>query len=256
MAITAENLDLGPDEFAFYFETNGGVDADALANFLKRAATFAKQRGSNLQVVGLRQGSLAVVIKVIQNSKIGQGAAKEFSEKPIDTTIKVSGSVAAIAAGIVSAIVYAMSPDHGKTTPLAKSGAEIVEKHKVNQITIVSNTNNTIIMNQSIASEIREAERDRYPMLPQPERLAQLPPPVAAMIEDARRGELSGDATLVGGELHFRPDGYRYWVPVDIQSAVNYEKILPGKRFRISGRIATRDGQPDRIVVNQAEPID
>ena len=112
MATLAERLELGPNEFAFYFETKVGVDADALANFLKRAATVARQRGGELRVVGFREGSLAVIIEAIKRSKVGRAAAEEFYKKPIDTTIKVSGFVG----GIVYAIVQAMSPAHREHT--------------------------------------------------------------------------------------------------------------------------------------------
>ena len=82
MAEVAERLGLGPDEFAFHFETAVGVDADALATFLKRAATVARRSGADLRVVGMSEGSLDVVIKAIQ-----KGARKELLEKPIGTAI-------------------------------------------------------------------------------------------------------------------------------------------------------------------------
>lgn len=164
------------------------MDASALADFLKRAATVARQRGGDLRVVGLRQGSLAIVITAIKKSKIGQSAAKEFSEKPIDTTIKASG----FAAAIVSAIVYAMSPAQSGSTPLAKAGAEVVENHKVTEITIVTNATSSVVMNKMIASEIRAVDRVSYPLLPPPGYRERLPQGVATMIEDARRAICRG----------------------------------------------------------------
>lgn len=248
----AEQLILRPDEFAFYFEAQKGVDADALANFLKRAATIARQRGGELRVVGIREGSLAVIIKAIKKSKVSQSAAKEFSEKPIDTTIKVS----AFLASIVGAIIYAMSPAQSGSSPLAKAGADVVENHQVTQIKIVTNETSTVVMDEMIASEVREAERNGRAMLAPPHETRRLPQPVIAMIEDARRGSLLGEAALVRDELHFRPDGFRYWVPVDENTVSAAGQLYPGGRFRVTGHIATRDGQPDRIVVDWAAPLE
>lgn len=247
MAVIAEQLDLGPNEFAFHFETSDGVDADALANFLKRAATVARQRGAELRIVGLREGSLAVIVDVIK-----KGASKEFAEKPIDTTIKVS----TFAAAIVGAIVLAMTPTKSGDTPLGKAGAEVVENHHVTKITVVTSQDITVVMDETIAFEVREAERNRQVMLAGPEEVMRLPHRVAEMIEDARQGNLSGQAALIGDELHFRPDGYRYWVPVDENPVSANGALYPGGNFRVGGRIAMRDGLPDRIIVDWAEPKD
>lgn len=101
MALVEQQPQFGPDEFAFHFETEIGVDADALANFLKRAATAARRAGGEIRVVGLQEGSLNVILKAFK-----KGAAKEFKDKPIDTTIKSTVFVTAI----VTAIVHMMSP--------------------------------------------------------------------------------------------------------------------------------------------------
>lgn len=246
MAGIAERLGLGPHEFAFHFEAKGGVDADALANFLKRAATVARQHGAGLRVVGLQQGSLSVVIEAIK-----RGAKKEFEEKPIDTTIKTSAFIG----GIVLGIIHLMSPAVSGVTPIAKAGAEMVERHQVMQITIVTNESSTVVMNKEIAKELREAEEERQLMLPPTDDIMRLSAPVAAMLRDARTGDLSGETEMVHGELHFRPDGYRYWVPVDESPVSAMGQIRPGGRFRVSGHIALNEGHPDRIVVNWAEPI-
>ena len=252
MAIMAEELELAPNEFAFYFEGEHGVDADALANFLKRAATVARQQGGELRVVGLRGGSLAVIVEAIKKSKIGRSAVKEFSEKPIDTTVKVSGFLGTI----VGAIIYAMLPAESGSTPLAKAGADVVENHQVTRITIVTNETSTVVMDEAIASEVRKAERSHKSVLPPPDEANRLPRPVIEMIEDARRGNLSGKVALVGDELHFRPDGYRYWVPVDETPAGAPGQLFPGVHYRVTGRITTRDGQPDRILIDWAAPIE
>jgi hypothetical protein len=246
----AQRLELGSHEFAFHFQTKEGVEADALGNFLKRAATVARQSGAELRVVGLREGSLAVIIEAIRKSRAGKGAAKEFSDKPIDTTIKVSGFLASI----VAAIAYAMSPAQSGSTPIAKAGADVIENHHVTEITLVTNRTSIVVMNQTIAAEVREKERFSPRMLPESDEARRLPGPMVEMIEDARQGNLSGEAAIVNGELHFRPDGYRYWVPVDGYRA-SQGLLYPGGHFRVAGQIEMRHGQPDRIIVDAAKPI-
>lgn len=245
MATVAERLGLGPDEFAFHFETKVGVDADALATFLKRAATVARRSGGELRVVGLREGSLDVVIKAVK-----KGAKKEFEEKPIDTTIKTSLFVG----GIVAGIIHMMSPQLSGPTPIAKAGADVIENHQVMQITIITNMHSTVVMNERIAKEVREAG-ERHLQLEGPEAALRLSAPVAGMLRDARSGDLFGETSVVKGELHFRPDGYRYWVPVDENPVTASGLLRPGARYRVSGHIALSDGQPDRIVVDRAVSI-
>lgn len=156
--------------------------------------------------------------------------------------------------GAPFAIVYFMSPAESGSTPIAKAGADVVENHHVTQITIVTNEESTVVMNETIASEVREAERSHQPMLSPPEETRRLPQPAIAMIEDARRGNLSGEAALVGDELHFRPDGYRYWVPVNDNPGRAQGQLFPGGHFRVAGHIATRGGLPDRIIVDWVTP--
>lgn len=244
MADTAERLGLQPDEFAFHFATNVGVDADALATFLKRAATVARRGGAELRVVGMREGSLDVVIRAIR-----KGAKKEFLEKPIDTTIKSS----LFLTGIVVGIIHAMSPTSGGT-PIANAGAAIVEDHPVTQITVVTNDDSVVVMDEGIAKELREA-REQQKLLEGPDEAPRLSAPVAGMLRDARSGDLSGETSIVTGELHFRPDGYRFWVPVDENPVTADNALRPGGRYRVSGHIALIEGQPDRIVVDRAVPI-
>lgn len=245
MAAVAERLGLRPDEFAFNFETKLGVDADALATFLKRAATVARRSGGELRVVGVREGSVDVVLKAIR-----KGAAKEFKEKPIDTTIKTSVFVC----GIVAGIIHMMSPQLSGDTPIAKAGADIVENHHVAQITVITNDDSTVVMNQTIAKEVREVGERQY-LLERPDAVSRLSAPVAGMLHDARSGDLFGETSVVKSELHFRPDGYRYWVPVDENPVTANGSLRPGARYRISGHIALSGGQPDRIVVDRAVPI-
>lgn len=245
MADIAERLGLGPDEFAFHFETRVGVDADALATFLKRASTVARRSGAELRVVGMREGSLDVVIKAIK-----AGAKKEFFEKPIDTTIKTSLFVT----GIVAGIVHAMSPTLGGGTPIASAGAAVVENHQVTEITIVTNEDSTVVMDEGIARQLREARQQQH-LIDAPDAVPRLSAPVAGMLRDARSGDLSGETSIVKGELHFKPDGYRYWVPVDENPVTANGVLQPGGRYRVSGHIALNGGQPDRIVVDHAVPL-
>lgn len=245
MAAITEELRLRPDEFVFRFETAVGVDADALATFLKRAATVARRSGGELNVVGLREGSLNVVVRAVK-----KGAKKEFNEKPIDTTIKVSLFVS----GIVAGIIHMMSPVLSGPTPIAKAGADVIENHQVTQIAIITNEGRTLVMDQRIANEVREAEKRDY-LLDGPETAPRLSAPVAGMLRDARSGDLVGETSTIKGELHFRPKGYRYWVPVDENSDNGSGSLRTGANYRVSGHIAVIDGQPDRIVVDRAVVI-
>jgi len=241
MAEVAERLDLGPDEFAFHFKTGAGVDADALATFLKRAATVARRSGGELRVVGVHEGSLDVVLKAIK-----KGAAKEYAEKPIDTTIKTSAFVTAIVAGII----HLMSPQQSGDTPIAKAGADIIESNEVSEISIVTNEQRHVVMNPAIAKLVREVREELHLLDGPPENL-RLSAPVAGLLRDVRSGELSGETSVVKGELHFRPDGYRYWVPV-----VESDLLKPGARYRLSGHIALKGNQPDRIIIDGATLLD
>ncbi len=241
MAVLARRLGLGPDEFAFHFESEVGVDADALATFLKRAATIARQNGAELRIVGVREGSLDVVIRAVK-----KGARKEFEDKPIDTTIKTTVFVGSVVLGII----HMMSPAN-VGTPIANAGAHVVEKHQVTQISIVTNEGSTVVMDEKIAREVRRA-RERQPLLDTPKAPPRLSAPVAGMLRDARSGDLTGETSIVKGEIHFRPDGYRYWVPVDENPVTANGALQPGGHYRISGHIALSDGSPDRIVVDRA----
>ena len=112
-------------------------------------------------------------------------------------------------------------------------------------------------MNQTIATRVREAGKSHKMMLPAQEEPKRLPRQVVQLVEEARQGGLSGQIELVGDELHFRPDGYNYWVPVDENPArVLPGQVVPGAHIRVRGHIVTRGGQPDRIVVEWARPIE
>jgi hypothetical protein len=247
VAAIAEQLSLRRNEFAFHFETDNGVAVDMLATFLRRAATVARSQGADLRVVGVRAGSLAVTLAAVR-----RGAAKEFTEKPIDTTIKASGFVAAI----VAAIVAAMSPAKSGVSPMATAAVELVDRHEVTQITIVTSEANTVLMNKEISRRVRETRVHGGHAPAQPKATAgHISQHVVELDEDARRGDLSGEVLLVGRDLHFRPDGYKFLVPVDTTASHGIRQLLPSRRYRVTGRITTLGGQPDHIVVDSAVPL-
>jgi len=101
VASIVERFELRPDELAFHFAGDRGVNADALANFLKRAAAVAKSRGGELRVVGLREGSLMVKLRALPRSKIARNLAKKFVDDPLDQGLKGAGLVAAIAGALI-----------------------------------------------------------------------------------------------------------------------------------------------------------
>lgn len=252
MASVVEQLVLRSDEFAFYFESEVGVEVDALATFLKRASTIARRNGGELRVVGLHEGSLAVVIRTITKN-----AGKEFMAKPIDGSLKVTGLVTAISA----AIIFLMSPQKGADEPISKAGAAIVENHPVTQISIVTNVQTTVVMNEQIAVEMREVRRAaRLDAIASPDRALRVeaqphfPRPVEDLAEDARVGGLTGRIDIVDGAVHFRPDGFRFWVPVYLSVAPDSVQMVPGQRYRVGGQIEMTQGQPDRIVIQSAAP--
>jgi hypothetical protein len=247
----AERLDLGPNEFAFHFETDDGIEARVLATFLQRAATVAKRHGADLRIVGLREGSLDVIIAP-RKSGIAQNAAKEFREKPIGTTVAVAGLVTAI----VGAIIAAMALEKNGASPMGKAGAELVERHEVTQIEIVTTETSTVLMNKEIAQRVREAPRHGgLPHTPPEAGAERRPPQVLKLAEDARQGDLSGEVLLVEGNLHFRPDGHKFLVPVDKMASHGIRQLSPGGHYRVTGQIEMLSGQPDSIIIDSAVPL-
>jgi hypothetical protein len=184
---------------------------------------------------------LAVILKAVKKSKIVQAAKDEYLKAPIDATVKVTALVGSVVAGIT----WAMSPSGADVTPLAKAGAEIVEQHQVNQIQIVTIDNTIVVMDEERAREVRRIEREKR----RPSRL-RLPYEVQSMIEDARFGTLAGSILPVDGDLHFRPDGYRYLVPVDMANSWKADQIFPGDHIKVAGEIVTIDGQPDSLIIH------
>lgn len=243
MASLASELDLRPDEFAFYFRSELGVEAHELGVFLQRAATVAKRQGAELRVSATRPGSLAVILRALRKSPTARAAQNEFAKAPVATT---AAGVALVGA-VVGAILYAMSPQPGRVTPLAKAGAEVVEKCHVEQIEVITINKSTVVMDQDRARRVREiqrVERRRSPALP--------PRDVQMLVSAARKGLLSGSVVEVEGELHFRPEGYRYWVPIDMARSEAAEELYPQAYFRVHADLTTLAGQPDTIIIHSA----
>lgn len=244
MTPIAERLDLRPNEFAFYFEGERGVEVDALSEFLKRAATIARSRGAELHVVGVRDGSVAVVLRTMLKN-----AGKEFVDKPLDSATKV----AALTATVAGAIIWAMSPGKSTDTPIAKSGAKVVIEQHVTSIKVITPVNVTVVMDGERARAVRERTAAKPSADRGPVGLSTRPmAPVRMIAEQAALGQLTGEITVVGSDLHFRPDNYRYWVPVSSDGDCD---LLPGHRYRVAGHIAMVRGLPDHIIVYSAEQL-
>lgn len=247
---TASGIELASNEIAFHFDSKDGVTATTLGRFLQRAATVARGQGAELQVVGLREGSLDVLLKVVAKSKIAKNAKEEFEKAPVGTT----AAGAALVGAVVSAIIFATGS--GKPTPLAKSAAEIIEQTTVTQIHLVTVNQNVVIMDiegakRNRALELQYAE-DTKPVSERPH-LAPLPSSeMRRLSTDMEEGKLTGWIGTFEGELHFRPDGYRYSAPVDLR--FSNATSLPVGRYRVKGDLLLKAGRPDEFVILTAEP--
>ncbi|WP_267381268.1 MULTISPECIES: hypothetical protein [unclassified Sphingomonas] len=232
---------LGDDEFAFHFETPRGIDAQRLGVFLQRAAKVARDNGADLRIVAIEAGSLDVVARVTKATARKVGA--EFAANPVKTTAASSVLVGVIVKGLA----MVMSPAENGATPLAKAGAEIVEKDPVQSITIVSQGGQVIVMDPVIAGQVRRAER-RYqaPGLPSYRETQR-------MIADG--GELSGSVAEMDGDLYFRPDGHRFAVPIDMQTSEAADALYPGAHFRVRGELILRRDRPYALIVSSATRV-
>lgn len=250
MTTTALGFKLAADEFAFHFDSKNGVTATELGRFLQRAATVARGQGADLQVVGLRDGSLDVLLKAVARSKFTKNAKKEFEKAPVGTT---AAGVALVGA-VVSALIFATSSD--KPTPLAKSAADVIEQTTVTQIQVVTIHQNVVIMDVEGAKQVRALElqhADGPKLLPGASDLARLPSPeMRRLTTEMEKGSLTGWIGTFGGELHFRPDGYRYSAPVDLRFA--NAGSVPAGRYRVKGDLLLKAGRPDEFVILTAEP--
>jgi hypothetical protein len=197
---TASGFALSADEFAFHFDSKNGVAATALGHFLQRAATVARGQGAELHVVGLRDGSLEVVLKAIAKSKFAKNAKREFEKAPIGTSAAGAGLVGAV----VSAIIFATSSS--TPTPLAKSAANLIEQTSVTQIQVVTVHQTVVIMDIEGAKQVRALDLSYAggPKLLPESRVASLPSPeMRRLSTEMEKGNLTGWIGGFDGELHF-----------------------------------------------------
>lgn len=241
MATHGIELGLAPNEFAFRFDTEFGVEVDDVAIFLQRAATIARRAGADLRVIGVREGSLVIRLRAL-----AKAAGKEFKKTPLAST----ASVLAIG-GVIYAIVNAMTPSHTSITPLAKAGAQIVEQHRVKTIEVITINQTIVVMDETRAAQIRTLEEHlkhrRRAKMPEQSASSVDHVDVPRLVQAAKQGTLSGDVLDVEGELHFRPDGFRFLVPIDAGPDLA-DALQAGKHVRIAGQVITRNGQPDRLI--------
>lgn len=243
MVALSEELGLGPDQFAFYFQGESGVEAKNLGTFLQRAATVAGRQGAELRVTAIKPGSVAVVLRALKKTR--KAAAKEVQKAPIATTTAV--------AGVVTAIVVAMQPSSGPT-PLAKAAADVVEHHNVQRIEVVTINQTVLVMDPARAQRVRQMEREQ----PRPGSLPALAPPpeeIRQLVDAGRQGVLTGHVVDIHGKLYFCPDGHSFYVPIQTSLLDPREEIYAEAHFRVRGKLVMVRGQPDSIIVYNAELV-
>lgn len=235
---------LGRDELIFHFDVLNGVDAQRLGAFLQRAGKVARDNGADMFVIGFEEGSLDVIVKIVKS--LGKKIAGGFNSNPITTT----GGGIAIARAIADVLAATMDPTQCGATPLAKSGAEIVEKEGVRSITIISNGGNVIVMDPVIAAKIRDAERSSR----EPRRRLVHSEYEELQQKIAGGSEITGLVVAMDGDLYFRPDGERFAVQIDLQNSAASDIIYPGASFRIRGDLIFRNARPYSLVISSALP--
>ena len=241
----AEKFDLRPDQFAILFETERGIEANDLGNFLKRAATLARQQGAELRVVRFEPGSLATIFQAVRKSEVYKNAKDEYVQKPIAGSLAITGIVGTVAA----AFIWAFDVNAAGTTPVSRAGASVIEEKGVTEIALVTIENANVLMDEGKARQVREIDRmkDRPKALEYEE---------IRLLEDrASGGSLEGSVISIYGELHFRPDGYKFIVPVDFSRMDPRVEVFPDAHFRISGEIVMRRGRPDSIIIRSAKQV-
>ncbi|QPO08271.1 hypothetical protein [Sulfitobacter sp. B30-2] len=238
---------LNADELAFYFESENGVEAASLGKLLQRAATIAKKSGADLQVVALRDGSLGVVFRPIGRSI--KAAGKEFKRSPVATT----AAAAVLSTQIYNAILNAMAPELLNPTPLAKAAAEVVISGEALSIEIVSSDETKLIMDLTLAAKLQRSEAVNRPQIFAQSESRVSSRDLVELAEHAIEGTLSGEVIDVSGNLHFRPDGHRYLVPVE-RSRTATIPLIDSKHYKVRGEILFEGGLPELIEIYEAEP--
>lgn len=234
-APTGKDLGLSLNEFAFYFQSEGGIDAADLGAFLQRAAVVAGRRGVEIRVLAIEPGSVLVRMKAWAK-KTGEKIAKEWNKQPIATT---AGAVT-LGAIAVQAITTAMGS--AAPNPVQKAGADVIIDNHVETINVITPHKVIPLMDREKAQRVRERARHAGSDVEE--------------ISDVRRiargldeGLLSGSFTLADGDPYFRPDGYQYLVPAKFIKGADFQHALQGGRFMIRGHLETHKGLPDYIVI-------
>lgn len=241
----SEKFRLEPNQFAILFETTRGIEADDLGTFLKRAATLARREGAELRVVRFEPGSLATIFEAVKKSKVVKNSQKEFVKSPIASSGVITGVVAAVA----GALIWAFDTEDAGATPISRAGACVVEEKEVTEIKLVTVESTIVLMDETKARRVREIDRDRdHPKQLQYEEMKML-------TDRASGGSLEGSVISIYGELHFRPDGYRFLVPIDFNRMDPDVELYPDAHFRVSGEIVMRRGRPDAIVIRSARQV-
>lgn len=238
---------LNADELAFYFESESGVDAASLGKFLQRASTISKRSGAELRVVALRDGSLALVLRITKRYAVN--AKKEFDDRPLAT----SASTSAMVALAYAAFTAAMDPEGTFAEPMAKAAAEIVETGDTATIKLVSSDSCTLIMDRKLAKRI---SKPIAVSLEQRAVTSATRPRTKKLVDMATRaldGMLTGKVFEVEGRLHFRPDGFSYLVPIEQPRALP-EILVPLNRYTVRGEVLFYEGAPKLILVTSAKP--
>lgn len=243
MAFNDLTAKLDDSEFALYFSGGDGVSAESLGDLLRRAAIVARRAGAELQITAIEPGSLAVVMRTLKKS--GAAVGNEFKGSPVQT----SAATAALVTLVVGALAQTMSPESGEAKPLARAAAEIVERGDAERIEIITRKSTILVMDADRAGHIRENDRRK-----KHSRILDAST-VGALMESARMGTLTGTVLDVEGELHFRPDGFRYLVPIDLRRSDGAQMLYPGLHTRVSAELTTLHGQPDTMLIHQSMPI-
>jgi hypothetical protein len=241
----SEKFDLAPSQFAILFETDRGIEADDLGNFLKRVATIARREGAELRVVRFEPGSLATIFEAVKKSKVAKNAKKEFVKAPIGS----SAAITAVVAAVAGALVWAFDAEEAGATALSRAGACVIEEKEVREIKLVTFEQTVVLMNENTARRVREIDNQR-------KKHEHIEYDQIQMLTDrASAGTLEGGVVSIYGELHFRPDGYKFFVPINISRTRPDVEIYSDAHFRVTGEIVMRNGRPDTIIIQSAKQV-
>ena len=200
-------------------------------------------------MVALLDGSLGVVLRPLAKTK--KAAVKEFNKSPIATT----AAAAVLSTQIYAAIANAMAPVLPNPTPLSKAAAEIVISGEAASIKLVSSDEIKLVMDINLATEIRQPEAVELTRSDErsPARFSSRD--LIKLAEHAIEGTLSGEIIDISGNLHFRPDGHRYLVPIE-QSRTSTLPLIDAQHYSVRGQIIFEAGLPELIEIYEASPTE